>query len=130
MAAPIVSGAIALMKSLKKNLTVTQALGALQASGRKVQGNIPPMVQIDKALAYVRSGKFPSPIQGNGIGSQPVINNEGNGRGDLGIGNDGAANGTVPQAPDRSTNYDEIRKLIRIYKEKIRELEKKLPNGK
>ncbi len=130
MATPIVSGAIALMKSQKKNLTVTQALGVLQASGRKVQGNVPPMVQIDKALAFVRSGKFPSPIQGNGIGSQPVINNEGNGIGNIGIGDDGTANGTVPKVPDQNTNYDEIRRLIRIYKEKIRELEKQLPSGK
>lgn len=130
MAAPIVSGTIALMKSLKKNITVTQALGVLQASGRKIQGNVPPMVQVEKALAFVRSGKFPSPIQGNGILNQPVIENGGNGTGVIGSGEDGSASGTVPQAPDQSKNYDEIRKLIRIYQEKIRELEKQLPNGK
>lgn len=130
MAAPIVSGTIALMKSLKKNLTVVQALGVLQASGRKIQGNVPPMVQVDKALAFVKSGKFPNPIQGNGIRNQPIIDNGDNGTGVIGSGEDGAASGTVPQAPDQSTNYDEIRKLIRIYQEKIRELEKQLPNGK
>lgn len=130
MAAPIVSGTIALMKSLKKNITVTQVLGVLQASGRKIQGNVPPMVQVDKALAFVRSGRFPNPIQGNGIRNQPVIDNGGNEVGVIGAGKDGTASGTVPQAPDRSTNYDEIRKLIRIYQEKIRELEKQLPNGK
>jgi subtilisin family serine protease len=130
MAAPIVSGTIALLKSLKKNITVTQVLGVLQASGRKIQGNVPPMVQVDKALAFVRSGRFPNPIQGNGMANQPVFDNGGNEAGIIGSGEDGSASGTVPQAPDRSTNYDEIRKLIRIYQEKIRELEKQLPNGK
>lgn len=64
------------------------------------------------------------------MANQPVFDNGGNEAGIIGSGEDGSASGTVPQAPDRSTNYDEIRKLIRIYQEKIRELEKQLPNGK
>lgn len=131
MAAPILSGTIALMKSLKKNITVTQALGVLQASGRSIQGNVPPMVQVDKALAFVRSGNFPNPIREKGLGNQPVIGNGDYESGGTGIGSDeDMSNGANPRAPDRNTNYDEVRKLIRIYKEKIRELEKQLPNGK
>lgn len=131
MAAPIVSGTIALMKSLKKNITVTQALGVLQASGRSIQGNVPPMLQVDKALVFVRSGRFPNPIREKGLGDQPVIGDGDYESGGTGNGSDeNMSNGANPRAPDRNTNYDEVRKLIRIYKEKIRELEKQLPNGK
>lgn len=61
MAAPIVTGTIALMKTLKKDLSVLQARNVLYRTGAKVSGNIPPMVLVDKALAGVIQGDFSSP---------------------------------------------------------------------
>jgi subtilisin family serine protease len=59
MAAPMVTGVVALMKSLKPDITVSQALGVLQQTGKKVGDNIPVMIQVDRALAVVRSGRIP-----------------------------------------------------------------------
>lgn len=63
MAAPIVAGAIALMRSIKPDLTVGQAIGVLQKTGIPTDGNnryVPPMLQIDKALSAVKSGDIPN----------------------------------------------------------------------
>lgn len=54
MAAPIVTGTIALMKSLKKDITVAQARNVLYKTGADVYGYIPPMVLVDKALMAVK----------------------------------------------------------------------------
>jgi subtilisin family serine protease len=63
MAAPIVSGAIALMRSIKSDLTVEQAIGVLQQTGRNTDKYIPSMILIDKALEAVKNGNIPdSPI--------------------------------------------------------------------
>ena len=53
MAAPVVSGIVALMKSQKPDITVSQVISALQESGVEQSGNIPNMVQADKALEYL-----------------------------------------------------------------------------
>jgi len=58
MAAPIVSGTIALMKSLKKDLTVVEARNALFSTGADVYGWIPPMVLVDKVLDATKRGDF------------------------------------------------------------------------
>jgi subtilisin family serine protease len=55
MAAPIVSGAVALMKSLNDNLTNKQILCILQSTGADTQGNIGKLLQLDKALLNVKS---------------------------------------------------------------------------
>ncbi len=63
MAAPMVAGAVALMRSVKKDLTVGQALNVLQATGVATDGNnayVPPMIHVERALQAVRSGKIPS----------------------------------------------------------------------
>ena len=72
MAAPIVAGAVALMKSLNGNLTAEQAICALQNTGVDVNEHIGPLVQIDKALRQVQSGDFgdchestPEPMTGD-----------------------------------------------------------------
>jgi len=57
-AAPIVAGTVALMKSLKKDITVEQARNVLYRTGAEVKGNIPPMVLVDKALEAVQKGDF------------------------------------------------------------------------
>lgn len=58
MAAPIVTGTIALMKSIKKDLTVEQARNALYSTGADVYGWIPPMVLVDKVLAATKAENF------------------------------------------------------------------------
>lgn len=61
MSAPIVTGAVALMKSLKKDLTVTQAINVLFRTGADVYGNMPPIIQVDLALEAVKNGDFSAP---------------------------------------------------------------------
>lgn len=61
MSAPIVSGTVALMKSLKNDLTVEQAYNVLYKSGQDVYGWVPPMVLVDKALECVKKGDFDAP---------------------------------------------------------------------
>lgn len=58
MAAPIVTGAIALMKSINDKLTNKQIICALQSTGKPSNGKIGNLIQIDKALAKVKSGNF------------------------------------------------------------------------
>jgi subtilisin family serine protease len=58
MAAPIITGTIALMKSLNKDLTVEQIKCILQGTGKPVEGNVGNMVQLDKVLEKVKSGDF------------------------------------------------------------------------
>lgn len=69
MAAPIVTGAIALMKSINNNLTTKQIICILKSTGLETQGNIGKLIQIDKALQKVRSKEAvdctPSPSTGD-----------------------------------------------------------------
>lgn len=59
MAAPIVSGTVALMKSINPHLSNQDILCILQGTGIQTQGNIGKMVQVDKALLQVKSGTKP-----------------------------------------------------------------------
>ncbi len=121
MAAPIVTGTIALMKSIKKDLTVEQAKNVLYKSGSDVYGNIPPMVLVDEALACVKRGDFSTPSKRT---MPPVPNGKG--------GSDDYSRPIVekePQSKISDTDYDEIRKEIKEHKEKIKELEKLLPKN-
>jgi subtilisin family serine protease len=59
MAAAIVSGGIALMKSLNDSLTNSQVIKILQTTGLTANGNIGKLIQLDKALEMVKSGKLP-----------------------------------------------------------------------
>ena len=56
MAAPIVSGAVALMKSLNDSITNKQIICILQNTGKETQGNIGKLIQLDQALQKVISG--------------------------------------------------------------------------
>lgn len=58
MAAPIVTGAVALMRSIKQNLTVEQAIYALQNSGKPIDKYVPNMLLIDRALEVVKKGNY------------------------------------------------------------------------
>lgn len=69
MAAPMVSGAVALMKSLNPSLTTKNIICILQETGLKTQENIGSLIQIDKALRMVNDRSFvdctPEPSTGD-----------------------------------------------------------------
>ena len=54
MSAPIVSGAVALMKSVNPTLATAKIRKILQDTGLKVNGNIGNLIQLDKALAKAK----------------------------------------------------------------------------
>lgn len=136
MAAPIVTGTIALMKTLKKDLTVAQARIALYNSGLEVYGYMPPMVQVDKALLAVKNGDYVTlkekqlrPVPEGEIYEDGVIPDSWN---DM----PGPSTQVVIIDEDRGDNtadgsdYESIRRTIEMYKRKISELEKQLPENK
>lgn len=147
MAAPIVSGTIALMKTLKKDLTVEQANNVLYKTGIDVYGNMPPMVQVNLALDAVKRGDFSKPAARN---LRPVPQPEGsNIDGDIPASWSGPATGVIVEPitetgngtvisdgnaaipiQDNESDFDAIRRLIAIYKQKIIELEGQLPENK
>lgn len=57
MAAPIVSGSVALIKSIDKSLSVKQIINIIQNSGLGVSEKIGPMLQLQKAINMVRDKK-------------------------------------------------------------------------
>ncbi len=69
MAAPIVTGAIALIKSRQPNLTTGQIAELLRRTGIPAKGDVGPIIQIDKALEIVNtdedlSTRLPDPNEG------------------------------------------------------------------
>ena len=58
MAAPIVTGAVALMKSINKGITASQALCVMQSTGKALNGKIGNLLQLDAALKKVKSGNI------------------------------------------------------------------------
>lgn len=132
MAAPIVTGTVALMKSIKKDLTVEQARNALFSTGADVYGWIPPMVLVDKVLAATKAGDFKR-IERKGkpvpdgvdvhLNSGRIPTNPPNMGGEI-----GKEPLPVQNTPGNETDYDAIRRQIAEYKKKIAELEKLLPN--
>ena len=56
MAAPIVTGAVALMKSVDRNLTTEEIISILQRTGKPVGDEIGHLIQIKDALTAVRDG--------------------------------------------------------------------------
>lgn len=130
MAAPIVSGTIALMKSIKKNLTVEQARNVLYKTGSDVYGFIPPMVLVDKALEGVKRGDFSTPTQRemkpvpDGVGDQSAANRASPIESSPDIGN------TLTPPKSNETDYEAIRRKIAEYKQKIEELERLLPQNR
>ena len=123
MAAPIVTGTIALMKSLNRNITVDQAIAAMKNTGRNVGNAIPVMVLADKALQAVRNGNTgtpspnPNPNPGTGdsvaLPAIPVVGIE-------------PSPGTGSAGGD---DYADIRRQIEQYKRRISELEGMLPEN-
>lgn len=60
MAAPVVSGAVALLKSIDKSLNVNQVTSILQQSGRNVGDNIGPMINLHRAILLAKGEKLPT----------------------------------------------------------------------
>lgn len=60
MAAPIVSGVVALLKSIDKSLTISQVTSILQQSGRNVGDNIGPMINLYRAVLLAKGEKLPT----------------------------------------------------------------------
>ena len=151
MAAPIVSGTVALMKSLKKDLSVEQARNVLYKTGCDVYGNMPPMVQVNLALDAVKRGDFSAPTTRdlrpvpeasidafNGVPpaswidrstpiSEIIIDTPGN-TSPIVSPDDG--NNLTQPVTENECDYEAIRRLITIYKQKISELEGQLPENK
>ncbi|MDE6536556.1 MAG: S8 family serine peptidase, partial [Muribaculaceae bacterium] len=151
MAAPIVSGTVALMKSIKKNLSVEQARNVLYKTGCDVCGNMPPMVQVNLALDAVKRGDFsassPRVMQpvpeaslepSNGVPpaswtdrsapiSRIVIDTPDDG---MPIASQDGSNNLPSPSTQNESDYDAIRRLIAIYKQKITELEGQLPENR
>lgn len=133
MSAPIVTGTVALMKSIKKDITVTQARNVLFSTGADVYGWIPPMVLVDKALEATKKGDFERIArEGRSVpdgvdvhlhsGKVPV-------EGDKIVEITTPVTNPVPTPQQgEDTDYDAIRRKIAEYKKKIEELEKLLPN--
>lgn len=126
MAAPIVAGTIALMKSIDSDVTVSEALTILQRTGRTISEYVPPMVQVDHALEMLKSGMLEA-VPSND--SDEADDNQ-----DVPSGSNVNPNrlnedGSTPSG-NEGTDYDSIRKMIEFYKHKISELEKLLPENK
>ena len=115
MAAPIVSGVVALMKSCRKDINIDEVLNILQSTGKRVSANIPPMIQVDKALDVLKNGTIPN-----------------NGNNNIDEGHDMPTNNSDNDFADNKErdDYSEIRKMIEFYKKKIEELEGQLPENK
>ena len=60
MAAPIVTGTVALLKGINRNMEVNQAISILQQSGWDVGENIGPMINVHRALMLARGDKLPT----------------------------------------------------------------------
>lgn len=128
-AAPIVTGIVALMKTLKKDITAQQAANVLYRTGGDVYGMMPPLAIVPNALKGVKSGDF---SRGPVRNMPPVPGAENQTPVDLG--------GGIPAPPDTlktptpvradETDYEAIRRMIREYQRKIDELKKQLPNGR
>ena len=150
MAAPIVSGTVALMKSMKPDVPISDVLTILQRTGKPVSNYVPPMVQVNRALEMLKTGIPPTEAPGrdssNGGSQNDAPNN--------GIGNDsnngpgnkespspvssetGGPNTGISDSPSNpasdtndGTDYEAIRRMIEFYKQKINELEKLLPEN-
>jgi hypothetical protein len=75
MAAPIITGSIALMKSLNDKLTSKQILCLLQNTGSETQGNIGKLIQLDKVLQKVKAGSVADCRQTPSSGDVQVLLN-------------------------------------------------------
>ncbi len=94
MAAPIVTGAVALMLSIDRNVTVDEIIKIFQETGQRTDGRVPPMILIDRALEKLMGIESPTdPGKGGGTPSQPGGGTPGGGSDDPGGTNGGGTPG-------------------------------------
>ena len=124
MAAPIVTGTVALMKCINKEITVKQARYVLQKTGAAVTGDVPVMVQVDKALQTVKNGDYPADSEIGDTAPSPSV------PADTTTVEPGRSDEVKqPAEQDSGTDYDEIRRQIREHEKRIDELKKLLPEN-
>ena len=58
MAAPIVSGAVALIKSIDPSITTKRIIQVLRTTGLPTTGDVGRLIQLDKALEMVKTGSY------------------------------------------------------------------------
>ena len=140
MAAPIVAGTVALMKSIDEDLTVSEVLRILQSTGKPVSDYVPPMIQADVALVALVSGVIPTESDNGAApsapGNGPDPSESGAARGNDGSAGNDSVQDDIQEISTPSdgntedwTDYDAIRRMIEEYKRKISELEKLLPEN-
>lgn len=128
MSAPIVTGTIALMKSLKKDLTVEEARNALYSTGADVYGWIPPMVLVDKVLAATKARKFERVERKGKPVPEGVDVHLHSGQIPIDMGDVRTIESNPPvTTPGPEIDVDEIRRLIKEHEDAIKELKEKLP---
>lgn len=72
MSAPIVTGAVALMKSMNKNLTNEQIKCVLTSTAKNVDDKVGPLLQLDKALMKVKNNEIDDCSSPDGEISEPT----------------------------------------------------------
>ena len=120
------------MKSIKKDITISQARNVLFSTGADVYGWIPPMVLVDKALEATKNGNFKRIArEGRSVPDNVDVHLH---SGKVPVDGDRIVEITTPVAipmptPQQGadTDYDAIRRKISEYKKKIEELERLLP---
>ena len=114
MAAPIVSGAVALALSIKPDIKVEQIIGTMQQTGKRVDRYVPPMLILEKFLEAVKNGD---------IADSPLPDN---------VDDESQYSEEAPQGTDND-GYNAIKQMIEKLKsqrdaidKKINELEQKI----
>lgn len=120
MAAPIISGTIALMKTINKDITARQAIAVIQSNGRNIDKFIPPMVLIDKSLQSVKEGRMPSELVWNKRIKQENIKNF----------DENPIDSKFTEIPKnmehKSDDYSSLQNLLTELKKQRKELDKKI----
>lgn len=70
MAAPIVSGAVALALSIKPDIKVEQIIGTMQQTGKKSDRYVPPILILDKFLEAVKNGNIASGVLSDNVDNE------------------------------------------------------------
>ena len=91
-----------------------QARNVLYKTGCDVYGDLPPMVQVNLALEAVERGDFSAPAKRT---QRPVPVT-------------GGGDQTALPPAENESDYESIRRLIEMYKKKISDLERQLPENK
>lgn len=128
MAAPIVTGTLALMRSLRPELDVEEAIAILQTTGIETDRHESPMVQIAAALEMVQSGRKPEPrrdLPSASNISEELQHSPNGDEIDAIHRQKGAENREVSKPQN---DREQILRLIEMYKRQIEELERQLNN--